>query len=54
MLGAGLLDQDASAGKLMKGSLLMDAMVSSVMSRYAADQTPLPYFHSRTASILGR
>jgi hypothetical protein len=31
MLGAGLLDQDAAAGRLMSGSLPNGAMVSSVM-----------------------
>ena len=29
--GAGLLDQDAAAGRLMTGSSPIDAMVSSVM-----------------------
>jgi hypothetical protein len=30
MFGAGLLDQDAAAGRLMTGSSLIGAMVSSV------------------------
>jgi len=33
MLGAGLLDQDATAGKLMMVSSPIGAMVSSVMHR---------------------
>ena len=33
MLGAGLLDQDATAGKLMTASSPIGAMVSSVMCR---------------------
>jgi hypothetical protein len=33
MVGAGLLDQDATAGRLMTGSSPIGAMVSSVMYR---------------------